>query len=106
MYRIIRAKGHDSLGFTDGVKGMVSDAEWEKIITPGTVENDLSYQQNSKIDRPVPYLKQLQEQRIPVLWRPFHEMNGMWFWYGNRPGPDGVHGCGVRCTSATPISMA
>ncbi|MEM9325330.1 MAG: glycosyl hydrolase [Bacteroidota bacterium] len=87
MYHMIRPMGHDSLGFTLGVKGRVSDEEWERIITPGTVENDCLI---SKIDRPVPYLQELRDKRIPVLWRPFHEMNGMWFWYGDRRGPEGV----------------
>ncbi len=87
MYHIIRPMGHDSLGFSLGVKKRVSDKEWERIITPGTIENDCLI---SKIDRPVPFLQQLQAKRIPILWRPFHEMNGMWFWYGDRPGPSGI----------------
>jgi len=27
-------------------------------------------------------LKQFKEQGIIVLWRPFHEMNGSWYWWG------------------------
>jgi len=27
-------------------------------------------------------LKQLQDSGVMVLWRPFHEMNGPWFWWG------------------------
>lgn len=27
-------------------------------------------------------LQQLQEAGVVVLWRPFHEMNGSWFWWG------------------------
>lgn len=27
-------------------------------------------------------LKQLQDAGVVVLWRPFHEMNGAWFWWG------------------------
>ena len=27
-------------------------------------------------------LKELQEAGVVVLWRPFHEMNGGWFWWG------------------------
>lgn len=31
-------------------------------------------------------LQKLQDQDIVVLWRPFHEMNGDWFWWGiNKP---------------------
>ena len=26
---------------------------------------------------------------MPVLFRPYHEMNGSWFWWGGRPGPEG-----------------
>ncbi len=25
---------------------------------------------------------------MPVLWRPYHEMNGKWFWWGGRPGAE------------------
>jgi mannan endo-1,4-beta-mannosidase len=28
------------------------------------------------------YLKLLQAEGIPVLWRPFHEASGGWFWWG------------------------
>jgi mannan endo-1,4-beta-mannosidase len=27
------------------------------------------------------YLKQLWEARVPILWRPYHEVNGGWFWW-------------------------
>ncbi|KAA6306388.1 Mannan Endo-1 4-beta-mannosidase, partial [termite gut metagenome] len=33
--------------------------------------------------------KQLQDAHVPVLWRPFHEMNGVWFWWCNKPGENG-----------------
>ena len=29
-------------------------------------------------------LKRFQDERIPVLWRPFHEADGDWFWWGAR----------------------
>ena len=32
-------------------------------------------------------LKKFQEADIPVLWRPFHESDGDWFWWGTR-GPE------------------
>jgi len=28
-------------------------------------------------------LKLLRDARVPVLWRPLHEVNGRWFWWGN-----------------------
>ncbi|GHV58083.1 mannan endo-1,4-beta-mannosidase [Bacteroidia bacterium] len=33
------------------------------------------------------YLKELQEQDVPVLWRPLHEASGGWFWWGSQ-GPE------------------
>lgn len=35
------------------------------------------------------FLKQLRYAEVPVLWRPYHEMNGDWFWWGKKPGTDG-----------------
>lgn len=32
-------------------------------------------------------LKQLQDAGVPVLWRPFHEFDGKWFWWG-KGGPE------------------
>jgi mannan endo-1,4-beta-mannosidase len=35
------------------------------------------------------YLAQLRDAHVPVLFRPYHEINGNWFWWGGRPGQDG-----------------
>lgn len=32
-------------------------------------------------------LKRLQEEGVPVLWRPLHEASGGWFWWGSK-GPE------------------
>lgn len=65
---------------------VVSAEEWSDLTTPGTELNDLWRVQ---VDRVAGYLKQLQDANIPVLWRPFHEMNGVWFWWCRHPGEDG-----------------
>ena len=50
--------------------------DWQNALTPGTQANrDLI----AGMDRAVPYLQRLQALNIPVLWRPFHEMDGKWF---------------------------
>lgn len=34
-------------------------------------------------------LQLLRDRGVPVLWRPYHEHNGVWFWWCNQPGPGG-----------------
>ncbi|MBV9389678.1 MAG: hypothetical protein JOZ78_24920 [Chroococcidiopsidaceae cyanobacterium CP_BM_ER_R8_30] len=54
----------------------------DRVLTPGTQE----YKNwMARIDRVAKSLQQLQAARVPVLFRPFHEMNGNWFWWGNQP---------------------
>jgi mannan endo-1,4-beta-mannosidase len=36
-------------------------------------------------------LKPFCEKKVPILWRPFHEANGDWFWWGNK-GPETARG--------------
>jgi mannan endo-1,4-beta-mannosidase len=64
----------------------LTDEQWEEMLTPGTELYDLLI---NRMDKIADGLLKLQENNIPVLWRPFHEMNGVWFWWGNRPGPEG-----------------
>ena len=36
------------------------------------------------------YLKQLQDAHVPILWRPYHEINGNgWFWWNGKRGERG-----------------
>lgn len=57
--------------------------KWNELVTDGTPLNKAWKKQMDGIAK---YLKQLQDARIPVLWRPFHEMNGVWFWWCDKPG--------------------
>ena len=41
----------------------------------------------SDMDIMAELLKPFCEKRIPILWRPFHEADGNWFWWGSR-GPE------------------
>ena len=64
------------------VQGHLTEAQYKDLLTPGTT---LHQHWCDQVDAIVPYLKQLQDAHVPVLWRPFHEMNGQWFWWGGRP---------------------
>ena len=56
------------------------------MLTPGTETYTRWARQADVI---AGFLTQLKDAHIPVLWRPYHEMNGDWFWWGKRGGPNG-----------------
>ncbi|MEU4690657.1 glycosyl hydrolase [Actinoplanes sp. NPDC023714] len=72
--------------FEGGVKTSISNAQFQEIVTGGT---NLNTVWRSRMAAVVPYLRQLKDAGIPVLWRPFHEMNESWNWWGARPGANG-----------------
>ncbi len=51
---------------------------WEQILTEGTEENKKFLED---MDKAAIALKELQNNNITVLWRPFHEFDGNWFWW-------------------------
>jgi mannan endo-1,4-beta-mannosidase len=63
-----------------------SEETWQELTTPGT---DLHSAWTTQVDRIVPYLARLRDAGVPVIWRPYHELNGVWFWWCNKPGPEG-----------------
>ena len=82
----VRPTDDEPVTFRDSVQGHLTDWEWRQVLTPGT---DLYTRWCRQVDRIAGYLKELQDAGVPVLFRPYHEMNGNWFWWGGRPGPDG-----------------
>src|SRR5580698_7747205 len=65
------------------VSGQLLDDQFRDVLTPGT---PLYLHWCKQVDVIAGYLKQLQDAHVPVLWRPYHEMNGDWFWWGGRTG--------------------
>jgi mannan endo-1,4-beta-mannosidase len=65
------------------VQGRLTDQQFTDLLTPGT---ELYKNWCSQVDSIAVYLKKLQDAKVPVLWRPYHEMNGSWFWWGARLG--------------------
>ena len=55
-----------------------------RILEEGTDERKAFYRD---MDVVASCLRPFADQRIPVLWRPFHEAEGKWFWWGRR-GPE------------------
>lgn len=74
-------------GWKESVQAKLTDKQWKELTTEGT---DLNRRWLAQIDVVAGYLKQLDSAHIPILWRPYHEMNGVWFWWGNKKGKDGI----------------
>jgi hypothetical protein len=53
-------------------------------VTEGTPENEALLRDLDKI---AGELEVLRDAHVPVLWRPLHEANGRWFWWGAK-GPE------------------
>jgi mannan endo-1,4-beta-mannosidase len=85
-WHAVRPTEDEPVTFRDSVQGHLTDWEWQQLLTPGT---DLHARWEKQVDRIAGYLRELQDAGVPVLFRPYHEMNGNWFWWGGRPGPQG-----------------
>jgi hypothetical protein len=74
--------GAPSIG--DGYENSKKAIDIDKVFEAGTQEHNVFFEE-LKIKGDL--LEQLKKQNVPVLWRPFHELNGNWFWWGKQ-GPE------------------
>jgi mannan endo-1,4-beta-mannosidase len=79
--------GKPGASWRGSVQAKLTDEQWADLITSDT---PLHQRWEKYMDLAAEYLKQLQAAHIPVLWRPMHENNGGFFWWGGRPGPSGT----------------
>jgi mannan endo-1,4-beta-mannosidase len=86
MWHAVRPTEDEPVGFRDSVQGHLTDFEFTELLTPGT---DLYQRWCAQVDAIAGYLTELRDAHVPVLFRPYHEMNGNWFWWGGRPGKNG-----------------
>ena len=66
--------GRDKSFYTEN-----TDFDAAKILQEGTPERAAFYHD---MDAIAGILQQFQQEHIPILWRPFHESYGTWFWWG------------------------
>ncbi len=53
--------------------------DFDKLLTEGTEEYNNMI---ANWDKAANALAELRDAGVPVLWRPFHEFDGQWFWWG------------------------
>jgi len=85
-WHAVKPTEDEPVTFKDSVQGHLTDYEWQELLTPGT---PLYNRWCAQVDVIAGYLRQLRDDHVPVLFRPYHEMGGGWFWWGGRPGKDG-----------------
>lgn len=71
--------GHDKSFYAEN-----TDFDASRILIDGTPERAAFYHD---MDIVAEELEKFREADIPVLWRPFHESDGDWFWWGAK-GPE------------------
>ena len=86
MWHAVRPIDDEPNGWKESVQNDLTDAEWEELVTPGT---PLHKRWLKQLDVVAEHLKVLRDNKVPVLWRPYHEMNGGWFWWGKKKGKNG-----------------
>lgn len=85
-WHAVRPTDDEPVSFRESVQGHLTDFEWSELRTPGST---LHNRWCAQVDLIAGYLAQLRDARVPILFRPYHEINGNWFWWTGRKGKDG-----------------
>jgi mannan endo-1,4-beta-mannosidase len=68
------------------VTSTLTQTQWDQLVTNGTTLNNTWKQ---RLDGIAVHLQKLENSGVEVLFRPFHEINGNWFWWAGRGGANG-----------------
>lgn len=68
--------GVNSSGYQESLN---DNPDFGKLLTKGTDEYKTM---TAGWDKAAAALAELRDAGVPVLWRPFHEFDGQWFWWG------------------------
>ncbi len=71
-------------GLGEGYESSKKSINIDKCFEEGTTEYKVFW---AELKEKADLLEQLQKANVPVLWRPFHELNGDWFWW-SKQGPE------------------
>ncbi|MBO6015662.1 MAG: discoidin domain-containing protein [Lachnospiraceae bacterium] len=87
MLHVTNPTQGESGNWDGGVCSKLSDSQWNSLITNG---GDLNKKWKARLDTYATYLQYLKGKGVPVLFRPFHEMNQAQFWWAGRTGSNGT----------------
>ena len=68
--------------FDGGIIRDLPEDEYDAVLDPGSPGHA---RWAAQVDMAAVLLAQLRDAGVPVLWRPYHEMNGPWFWWNSTP---------------------
>lgn len=71
-------------GVGEGYENSKVQIDINKCFEEGTAEYIAMW---DELETKADHLQTLRDADVPVLWRPFHELNGGWFWWGMQ-GPE------------------
>lgn len=70
--------------FDEGLENTKKKIDIQQCFIEGTPEYNAMWEE---LEKKADHLEVLRDAHVPVLWRPFHELNSDWFWWGKQ-GPD------------------
>ncbi len=80
-------------GIGEGYENSKMEIDISRCFLEGTAEYDAFWRElRIKAD----LLETIRDANVPVLWRPYHELNGDWFWWGKK-GPEQFKNSGLPC---------
>lgn len=71
----------------DHYRGELAQTEWDQLLTAGT---DINKNFMETLEFIGDFLEIFKINNAPVIFRPLHEINGNWFWFCIRSGPDNI----------------
>lgn len=74
--------GAPSIG--EGYENSKKPIDIYKVFEKGTAEYEAFWKE---LKRKGDLLEKTKKANVPILWRPYHELNGDWFWWGKQ-GPE------------------
>ena len=87
MWHAVRPTEEEPVTFNGSIcDGKLGNEDWQDMLTPGTETHARWMRQ---VDVIAGLLANLRDAGVPILWRPYHELNGAWFWWGARGGENG-----------------